>query len=84
MMTHKEEVTVLDAIQVLIRPTPEDKGIIDETIESLGVRNFLLNLEAYDLSESTKEKLVDLRNIAEEFIRNLPYNDLNQGGGRLG
>lgn len=84
MITHKEEVTVLEAIQVLIRPTPKDKSIIEEAIRTLGVRNFLLNLEAYDLTEATKEKLLDLRNIAEELIHHLPRNELNQGGGELG
>jgi hypothetical protein len=82
--THKEEVTVLDAIQVLIGPTPEEMGIIEETIGILGLRNFLLDLESYDLSEITKEKLLDLRNIGEEFTHHLPRNELNQGGGELG
>lgn len=84
MIIHKKEVTVIEAIEVLIRPTSEDKIIMEKAIKLLGARNFLLNMEAYDISEPTRKKLVDLRNIAEEFIRHLPHNDLNQGGGERG
>ncbi len=84
MVIHKKEVTVLEAMGVLTSPTPEEKVILEEAIKILGVRNFLLNIEAYNFSEPTKEKLVDLRNIVEEFIPYLPHNDLKKGGGELG
>ncbi|QUH31096.1 hypothetical protein [Vallitalea guaymasensis] len=76
------QITLLQAIEVLTNPQPKDKSIIEEAIRVLGIRTFLLNIDSYDISEPVKEKLIDLSNIVEEFINNLP--DKNQGGGNIG
>lgn len=84
MVTHNEEVTLIEAIEILTDPKPEDKDIIEEAVKSLGIKIFLLNIEAYNISEVVKDKLIDLRNIVEEFTNNLPDNHLSQGGGHSG
>ncbi|MCG8699626.1 MAG: hypothetical protein MI922_16345 [Bacteroidales bacterium] len=80
MKTHKEEVTLIEAMEILTDPKPEDKNIIEEAVKSLGIRRFLLNVEDYTISEAVKDKLIDLRNIVEEFTSNLPNNQLSQSG----
>ena len=84
MKTHKVEITLLEAIEVLTNPKPKDKDIIKEAITALGIRAFLLNIDSYAISEDVKEKLIDLRNIVEEFIHNLPDNKFNQSGDKNG
>lgn len=82
MEKNNVQITLLQAIEVLTNPQSKDKSIIEEAIRVLGIRTFLLNIDSYDISEPVKEKLIDLSNIVEEFINNLP--DKNQGGGNIG
>lgn len=82
MEKNNVQITLLQAIEVLTNPQPKDKSIIEEAIRVLGIRTFLLNIDSYAISDSVKEKLIDLSNIVEEFINNLP--DKNQGGGNIG
>ena len=82
MEKNNVQITLLQAIEVLTNPQPKDKSIIEEAIRVLGIRTFLLNIDSYAISDPVKEKLIDLSNIVEEFINNLPNK--NQGGGNIG
>jgi predicted membrane-bound dolichyl-phosphate-mannose-protein mannosyltransferase len=84
MTMKKNETTIIEAIEVLVSPTPRDKEIIEEAIKLLGIQGLLLNLEAYDISETTIEKLIDIRNIVEEFTVHLSDNTTDKGGGHNG
>lgn len=76
-----KKVTVMDAIEYLIEPSPEEREIIKDIVALVGIRSFLLSLEHYDLSEPVVAKLIDLRNIAEEFVQNMVAEQKGEEGG---
>ena len=80
-MIDDKKVTVMDAIDYLIEPSPDEREIIKDLVALVGIRSFLLSLEHYDLSEPIMTKLTDLRNIAEEFVLNMVTEQKGKGGG---
>lgn len=80
-MMDDKKVTVMDAIDYLTQPSPDEREIIKDLVALVGIRSFLLSLEHYDLSEPIMTKLTDLRNIAEEFVLNMVTEQKGKGGG---
>ncbi|KAB3536248.1 hypothetical protein F8154_03990 [Alkaliphilus pronyensis] len=80
-MMDDKKVTVMDAIDYLTGPSPDEREIIKDIVALVGIRSFLLSLEHYDLSEPVMTKLTDLRNIAEEFVLNMVTEQKGKGGG---
>lgn len=76
-----KKVTVMDAIDYLIEPSPIERELIKDLVALIGIRSFLLSLEHYDLSEPIMTKLIDLRNITEEFVLNMVTEQKGKGGG---
>ena len=79
-MMDDKKVTVMDAIDYLIEPSPIEREKIKDLVALVGIRSFLLSLEHYDLSEPVMTKLTDLRNIAEEFVLNMVTEQKGKGG----
>jgi uncharacterized membrane protein YpjA len=80
-MIEDKKVTVMDAIDYLIQPSPKEREIIKHMIARIGIRSFLLSVEHYDVSEPVMTKLIDLRNIAEEFVQNMLVEKTGEEGG---
>lgn len=80
-MIDDKKVTVVDAIDYLTQPSPEEREIIKNVVTLIGIRSFLLSLEHYDLSEQVMIKLTDLRNIVEEFVLNMVTEQKGKGDG---
>ncbi|MCT4563570.1 MAG: hypothetical protein N4A68_04550 [Maledivibacter sp.] len=80
-MMDDKRVTLMDAIDYLIEPSPQEREIIKNVVALIGIRLFLLSLEHFDLSEPVMTKLTDLRNIAEEFVLNMVTEQKGKGGG---
>jgi hypothetical protein len=80
-MMDDKRVTLMDAIDYLIEPSPQEREIIKNVVALIGIRLFLLSLEHFDLSEPVMAKLTDLKNIAEEFVLNMVTEQKREEGG---
>lgn len=73
----------MEAIDYLVKPSQEERTIIEEGIKLMGIGSFLLSLKHYDLSKPVIKKLMDLKNVVEVFVDGMA-TEKGEGGEETG